>query len=162
MVGILLSYWGGLFSRAMLVSGRVSLRQINRPFFPSWLKWPFHFSWLRVSRLLWQGFFRSIMKTHAHQNILWTSLDAIQQKRCSTWPRLLTFGQKKLFLKNISQIGSSPQVGLKMQNLWNHDWEIHPHPFFETNPKNQNHLPKIWCSCQFPSNNLNGTLPTDP
>ena len=95
MVGILLSYWGGLFSRAMLVSGRVSLRQINRPFFPSWLKWPFHFSWLRVSRLLWQGFFRSIMKTHAHQNILWTSLDAIQQKRCSTWPRLLTFGQKK-------------------------------------------------------------------
>ncbi len=32
MVGILLSYWGGLFSGAMLVSGRVKLQNVPCPY----------------------------------------------------------------------------------------------------------------------------------
>ena len=161
MVGILLSYWGGLFSRAMLVSGRVSLRlrQINRPFFPSWLKWPFHFSWLRVSRLLWQGFFRSIMKPHAHQNILWTSLDAIQQKRCSKCPCLLTFGQKKLFQSNWI---ISPERAEKCETFETTTEKSIPIHFLRQAQNVKTTLPKIWCSYQFPSKIEWDRIPTDP
>ena len=30
-------------------------------------------------------------------------------------------------LKNISQIGSSPQVGMNIKNIWNHHLVVHPH-----------------------------------
>ena len=43
-------------------------------------------------------------------------------------------------LKNISQIGSFPQVGMKIKNVWNHHLDTHPRAPFKVESRDSSTL----------------------
>ena len=83
---------------------------------------------LQQAQIVWWycAYFSSILKTH--RSTLWDYLERFNRVSNGTLEgKPLTFGFMKdswwvvsTYLKNIGQIGSFPQVGMNIKNLWNH------------------------------------------
>ena len=112
MVGRLLSFWEGLLSGAMLVSGRVSHKGN------------------RKRDTFWQFFPEALRRRSNFPLSAWeiARRNEFLGGGLPTFPATPPWRNQALFLRddespeypNYSQTGNLPQIGVKIKNLWNH------------------------------------------